>query len=103
MLSGTLNLGTVVDKTSIVGTAANISGTNTNVTLIASNTARLGASIYNDSTAALYVKLGTTASTTSFTVKMNQDDYYEVPYDYTGIIDGIWSATNGAARVVEFA
>ena len=49
----------------------------------------------------LYVKFGTTASATSYTVKMVADAYYEVPFGYTGRIDGIWASANGNARVTE--
>lgn len=73
-----------------------------NVTVLASNANRLGATVFNDSDQALYLKLGATASTTSFTVKMAAGSYYEVPFNYTGIIDGIWAAdSTGAARVTE--
>jgi hypothetical protein len=73
-----------------------------NQTLLASNANRLGATIHNDSTVALYLKLGATASLTSFTVKMAADSYFEVPYGYTGIIDGIWASdASGAARITE--
>jgi hypothetical protein len=73
-----------------------------NVTCLASNANRLGATVYNDSTADLYVKLGATASTTSFTVKVFQDGFFTVPFGYTGIIDCIWSSdTSGSARVTE--
>lgn len=83
-------------------TVTSVNDTNASTTLLASNDARLGATIFNDSTAILYLKLGATASTSSFTVKMAQDDYYEVPSGYTGIIDGIWSAdASGAARITE--
>lgn len=74
----------------------------TSVTLLASNAARLGATIANDSSAVLYVKLGATASTSSYTVKMTQDAYYEVPFGYTGVIDGIWASdAGGNARITE--
>lgn len=72
-----------------------------NVTILASNASRLGATIYNDSNQELYLKLGATASTTSFTVKMNKDDYYEIPFGYTGVIHGIWTSANGFARITE--
>jgi hypothetical protein len=68
---------------------------------LSSNSSRLGATIYNDSTQVLYVKLGATASTSSFTVAMVASSYYEVPYNYTGIIDGIWASANGNARICE--
>jgi hypothetical protein len=83
------------------GTLSNVSGSDSSVTVLAANTARLGATIWNDSTAILYIKLGATASATSCTVKLLADAYYEVPYGYHGIIDGIWSSATGAARVTE--
>lgn len=83
------------------GGTSSVSGSATSVTLLASNTARLGATITNDSTAILYVKFGATASTTSYTVKMQPDQYFEVPFGYRGIIDGIWASAAGAARITE--
>lgn len=84
-------------------TLSNVSGSASSVTLLSSNSARLGATIFNDSTASLYVKLGTTASTTSFTILMGPNSYYEVPGGYTGRIDGIWSSAAGAARITELS
>lgn len=72
-----------------------------NVTILASNANRLGATIYNDSSAILYLKLGSTASTTSFTIKMQAESYYEVPFNYTGIIEGLWASATGNARITE--
>lgn len=82
-------------------TLSNVSGSATSVTLLASNTSRKGVTIYNDSSAILYVKFGASASTTSFTIKMAADTYYEVPFGYTGIIAGIWASATGSARVTE--
>lgn len=84
-------------------THSNVNDTASSTTLLASNANRIGASIYNDSTVILYLKLGATASTTSFTTKLRPEDYYEVPFGYTGIIDGIWASdASGAARIVEY-
>lgn len=86
------------------GSAAlsNVAGSATSVTLLASNTARRGAMIHNDSSAVLYLKLGAVAAATSFTVKMSAGDYYELPSPcYTGVIDGIWDSATGSARVTE--
>jgi hypothetical protein len=82
-------------------TLSNVAGSASSVTLLASNIERRGATIHNDSSAVLYVKFGTTASTSSFTVKMAADAYYEVPFGYTGRIDGIWASATGNARVTE--
>jgi hypothetical protein len=32
---------------------------------------------------------------------MDAGDYFETPYEYTGIIDGIWSSADGSARITE--
>jgi hypothetical protein len=82
-------------------TLSNVASSASSVSLLAANTARLGISIFNDSTASLFVKFGTTASSSSFTVKMGPGDYYEDPFNWTGAVDGIWSAANGNARITE--
>lgn len=82
-------------------TLTNVNSSATNVTVLAANTARIGAQFYNDSTAILYLKFGTTATTTSFTVPLATATYYELPGGYTGNIDGIWASANGAVRVTE--
>lgn len=82
------------------GTLSNVSGSATSVTLLASNAARRQAVIVNDSSAVLYVKFGTTASTTSYTYRLDPYDTLEVE-NYTGRIDGIWASATGAARVTE--
>ena len=70
--------------------------------LIAANAARKGLAVFNDSTAALYLSMGTTAaSLTVFTCKIAAGSYYEVPFGYTGAVRGIWSAATGAARLTE--
>jgi len=73
------------------------------VTLLATNTSRKGAMIVNDGAKNLFVKFGTTASTTSYTVKLIAGSFFEVPFSYTGIITGIWDVVVGgdAARVTE--
>jgi len=89
--------------TSTTGTVTSVNDTASSTTLLALNTSRLGASFFNDSTEILYLKCGATASTTSFTAKVGVGQYYELPFNYTGIIDGIWAANAaGAVRVTEF-
>jgi hypothetical protein len=83
-------------------TVTAVNDTNVSTTLLAANASRIGAAIHNDSTVALYLKLGSSASTSSFTCKMAPDSHYEVPYSYTGIITGIWASdASGAARITE--
>lgn len=90
------------DKSS-TATLANVSGSASSVTLQASNSARKGFTCHNDSTSILYLKFGSTASATSYTVKLIADAYYELPTTsvYTGIITGIWVSATGSARVTE--
>lgn len=81
-----------------------VADTDSNTTLLASNAARLGATIYNESTVDLHAKLGATASLTSYTIKIAPSGYYEVPFGYTGVIDGIWTSNaSGSARITELS
>lgn len=77
----------------------------TTTSLLAANADRLGATIFNDDTAStgavLKVKLGATASASSFSVAIAPQGYYEVPFGYTGAVDGIASAATGNARITE--
>lgn len=87
---------------STTGTQSTVDDSASNVTLLAANANRLGATVFNDSTVDLYLKLGATASVTSFTCKVAAAGYYEVPSHYVGIIDGIWASNAaGAARITE--
>jgi hypothetical protein len=96
-------LGVHVSRSATAETAtlSNVSASASSVTLSSANTFRKGLSIHNDSSAILYVKFGITAFTTSYTVKMIADAYYELPFGYTGRIDGIWASATGAARITE--
>jgi hypothetical protein len=82
-------------------TLTNVSASASSVTLLSSNASRLGAMIYNDSVAVLYVKLGTTASSTSFSIRLDRYEYADIEDGYTGRIDGIWVTAVGTARVTE--
>jgi hypothetical protein len=68
-------------------------------TIATASTGRLGCTIFNSGPGNLHVMLGTaTASTSAFTVRLSSGDYYEVPFNYTGLIGGIF-ATAGTAEV----
>jgi len=82
----------LVSKAS-TSTVTAVTGSAASFTLLAANANRLGATIYNDTNRVLTLKLGATASATSFTTKLSASGgYYEVPFNYTGIIDGIHAA-----------
>lgn len=86
-------------------TLTNVSSSASSVSVLSSNSGRKGALFFNDSTALLYLKFGTTASTTSFTVQIPSGGYYEMPGPkiYSGAIDGIWASANGTLRVTELS
>jgi len=68
-------------------------------TIATASTGRLGCTIFNSGPGTLHVILGTaTASTSVFTARLSAGDYYEVPFNYTGLIGGIF-ATAGTAEV----
>jgi len=68
-------------------------------TIATASTGRLGCTIFNSGPGTLHVILGTaTASTSAFTARLSSGDYYEVPFNYTGLIGGIF-ATAGTAEV----
>lgn len=84
----------VVNNTAVASSA-------TVVTLIAARK-RMGLSIFNASTAILHVKLGTGASATDKTREIAAGGYWDVPYNYQGVVTGIWAAANGFAHVAEY-
>jgi hypothetical protein len=62
-----------------------------------------GRVVFNDSTAVLYLKFGTSASTSSYTVQIAAGAYFEFPLPvYIGEVDGIWASANGNARVTSW-
>jgi hypothetical protein len=81
-------------------TEANVASSATSVQLFAAASDDNMRTIFNDSSAVLYVKFGTTASTSSFTTQIAAGGYYELPQPlYTGRVDGIWASANGSARL----
>ncbi len=89
---------TKTTTSSVSSVAANAS----TVTLLSAESDRLSFSCYNDSSSSLYLKYGATASTTSFTVKIPANGFYEAPSPvYVGVIDGIWDTAIGSARLTE--
>lgn len=94
----------VQEAKSTAAVLANVAASDSSVTLQAANPARKGLTIFNDSTAILYVKCAAAAaSATSFTVKLVGGAYWELPFRYTGEIRGIWASATGAARLTEFS
>lgn len=85
-----------------MATLANVASSATSVTLFAASGASGGRVVFNDSSAILYIKFGTTAaSTTSHTVQVAAGGYYTFP-SYSGPCTAIWASANGFARTTEW-
>lgn len=83
------------------GGLTSVASTIVDTALLVANANRKGMSIYNDGAANLHVALGNAVTLTSFTVKLAPNDYYELPFKYTGAVRGIWGAASGSARITE--
>lgn len=92
----------VTSDISTTGTLSSVSLTTSTQVLLASNAARKGFIIYNDSSAMLFVAFAATASTTAFSTKIQAGGAFDSDVDYTGVISGISSLAAGAARITEF-
>lgn len=85
-------------------TRTQVADTASDTQLLAPNPRRKQVLIFNDSSAALYIGLGTTAVTTSdYTVRVAQYGLFVVGDGYDGEIRGIWASDpgDGAARITE--
>lgn len=88
-------------------TATNIPSAASDALLKAANASRVGLVISNDSTAILYVLLGTgVASATNYTYALPAKGTVAVSQvisGYTGMVRGIWGSANGFAMVTEIS
>jgi hypothetical protein len=73
------------------------------ISVLATNTSRKGATLYNESGSAIYVLLGAgTVSATVYTVQMAVGAYYEAPYGFNGAITAIAASSTTTVRATEF-
>ena len=79
-------------------TLSNVVSSITNVTLAAADADRKELIIVNDGNKNLFVKLGATASITSYSIKLAKNETAVID-KYIGIVDGIWDVVDGSARV----
>lgn len=83
-------------------TLTNVAASATSVQLLAANATRTGVTIFNDSTVNIFVKEGSTASTTSFSYRIKPFGTLELPMPITTVrIDAIWNSAVGTARITE--
>lgn len=71
----------------------------TNFILLSPNASRAGATFYKEGSNTCYLKLGSTATATSYTVRLSNNGYYELPSGYTGRADILFS-TAAAGNVL---
>lgn len=92
----------------LVGTVSKVPSSATVVELLPADPSRIGASISNDSTAVLTIRLGAgDASQTDYTVKLaavtnGVPGYFELPYDFKGRVSGLWASANGGAVITDY-
>ncbi len=87
---------------STTSTLSNVSASTSTVTILAANTARRDAYIFNDSTATMYLAFASTASTTAYTLQLQSYQGYEFNNAvYTGALSAVWSSATGTARVTQ--
>jgi hypothetical protein len=111
LFDGTNNIGTAAHPVPVTATStpapsttpalSRVAGSITSVTLLAANSLRRGAIIFNESAATLYLKLGTTASLTSYSYPILPNQLWELAFAYTGELDGIWATATGNAQITE--
>lgn len=73
----------------------------TAVSVMNANTNRKGATVYNAAGTAVYMRLGTGATTSVYTVALDPNDYYEVPYNWQGVVSGITASNAGIINITE--
>jgi hypothetical protein len=90
--------------TSSSTTKTDLAASITSSTILAANASRKGVAIWNNSISNLFLDFASTVSLTSYSVKIAPQGYFEMPFNYQGIISGIWDVadTNGKALIREF-
>lgn len=90
----------------LTSTVTGVAVSGASQSLLPANPYRLGAYIYNNSSDSIYVKLGTTASISSFSFIIEAQGGYQLPMNFfRGQVDCIWENTNasGNALVTEIS
>jgi hypothetical protein len=85
------------------GAQTSVAAAVADTSLLAANTARFAASIFNDSSSVMYLLAATgTASATVKTLDVAPGGYYETLSGYTGQVRAFWVTATGNARIVEY-
>lgn len=83
-------------------TTTSVAGSASSVTLLAANANRVAYSVYNDSTAILYLleDNSAAASSSNYTLQVAPGGMW-INDEYTGKVVGIWASATGNARITE--
>lgn len=108
-ISGTVTAvasGTFATENQKIESASITSVTVSNLTstiLLNSNSDRSFASFYNEGNEEILIKLGSSAATSSYSLKVYPNGYFEMPSSpiYTGVIEAISLSTNVIVRITE--
>lgn len=83
-----------------------VNDTDSSTTLLGADSSREGASVFNDSTAILYLRQGLgTATTSDYSVQVGAGDYWESPHRnwVRGGMTGIWASdASGSAKITDW-
>lgn len=96
--TGALATGVVQPATAVV---TSVGQSAVVVVLLALNLARKGAIVFNHGSRVLFLKLGSGASSSDFTVRLLPDSTFALPFPaYTGLITGVWAGAGGGSALV---
>jgi hypothetical protein len=83
----------VIEQPATASVVSAVAQTVVSTTLLAANPARRAASFMNDSPGFLYLKLGLGALTSSYTVKIGPNGFYEIQHPGVTVdVTGVWGA-----------
>lgn len=90
-INGSVNTKDVLATATVV---TGVAASTTTYTIFPTNANRAGVTFYKIGSGTAYIKLGTGASSTSYTVQLGNGAYWDLPYPYSGPIDIIFSAAS---------
>lgn len=92
---------TLASSASATATLTSVALATSSTSVLASNAARKGFTVFNDSLNIVYLAYAATASTTAFTSKLLSGSAFTNDINFTGAISMIASAATGSLRVTE--
>jgi hypothetical protein len=91
------NLRVVTNKAS-TSNVTTVTATTSSQTLLAANLNRVFAAVYNGGSRNAYILLGSgTASPTNYSIVLLTGSYWEIPVDYIGQLNVVWSSSGASA------